>query len=163
MKLIAIIIAISVAVLLGSLLYHAKASHNGSAPGLSDNKLSECPDKPNCVNSEYTADPNQYIAPIQVTDVEQAMSTANAVINDMGGSVTVADANYLASIFTSAIFRFIDDFEVRLDRDTGLLHLRSGARLGYSDLNKNRERAQEFAAAFQSAQPAPEPATETSD
>ena len=151
MKVIAIILAVSVAVILGSLLYQTQQSHSGSAPGLSDNMLSECPDKPNCVCSEYRDDPNQYIPAIQLADMNSAMDTARAVIDSMGGSVTLVDGDYLASTFTSKVFRFVDDFELRLDREASELQIRSGARLGYSDMDANRHRAEQFRAAFQAA------------
>jgi uncharacterized protein (DUF1499 family) len=40
------------------------------------------------------------------------------------------------------MFGFVDDFECLIDRNAGLIHVRSGARVGYSDMNVNRERVE---------------------
>jgi uncharacterized protein (DUF1499 family) len=36
----------------------------------------------------------------------------------------------------------VDDLELRFDPEKQLLHIRSASRVGYSDLNVNRERAE---------------------
>lgn len=48
--------------------------------------------------------------------------------------------NYLHAVFTSLVFRFQDDVEFSADGDSGLLHFRSAARLGYFDFGANRKR-----------------------
>lgn len=48
--------------------------------------------------------------------------------------------NYLHAVFRSLVFRFPDDVEFLADGDSGLLHFRSAARLGYYDFGANRRR-----------------------
>jgi uncharacterized protein (DUF1499 family) len=117
----------------------------GAAPGLVDGMLSKCPNKPNCVCSEYK-DESHYISPVEFpqdssTDV---VSLVKNTIRDMGGSIEVETADYIAATFTSKIFKFVDDFEVRIDSVRKLIHIRSASRIGYSDLNVNLKRTESF-------------------
>lgn len=54
------------------------------------------------------------------------------------------DSDYLHAVFTSRIFRFKDDLELRMDRENRIIHLRSASRTGYSDFGVNRKRAEQF-------------------
>ncbi len=47
---------------------------------------------------------------------------------------------YLAATFSSSFFGFIDDVEFRVDTQNQLIHIRSAARLGYSDFGVNKKR-----------------------
>jgi uncharacterized protein (DUF1499 family) len=49
---------------------------------------------------------------------------------------------YIHAEFASAIFGFVDDVEFWFDESTKLIHVRSAARLGYSDLGVNRKRVE---------------------
>jgi uncharacterized protein (DUF1499 family) len=68
----------------------------------------------------------------------------------MGGKIITDDGGYLHATFTSRIFRFVDDLELRLDGENGIIHLRSASRTGYSDFGVNRKRAEQFQALFRS-------------
>ncbi len=61
-------------------------------------------------------------------------------VREMGGSIQVENDSYLAATFTSSIFRFVDDLEIRVDSDQKMIHLRSASRVGHSDRGVNRER-----------------------
>lgn len=39
-----------------------------------------------------------------------------------------------------SLLGFVDDFELLLDADAGMVHVRSAARLGYQDFDVNRNR-----------------------
>ena len=41
---------------------------------------------------------------------------------------------------TSLIFRFVDDVNVILDKQSGFIHIRSASRMGHSDFGVNRKR-----------------------
>jgi uncharacterized protein (DUF1499 family) len=43
---------------------------------------------------------------------------------------------------TSLVFRFVDDINVILDADAGLIHIRSASRVGYGDFGVNRKRVE---------------------
>ncbi|TVO77932.1 MAG: DUF1499 domain-containing protein [Sedimenticola selenatireducens] len=118
--------------------------------GLTDGILSQCPDKANCVCSEHMNDSRHYVEPISFTQNSPAytLSLLHEVIQELGGTVQATSENYLAATFTSAIFRFVDDLEVRLDLADNVIHIRSASRVGYSDLGVNKKRVESLRALF---------------
>ena len=70
------------------------------------------------------------------------------IIREMGGQIQEESNNYLAAVFSSKIFGFVDDFEIRLDFNNALLHLRSASRVGYRDRGVNKKRSEEFKQRF---------------
>ena len=115
-----------------------------SAPpaGMINGQLTQCPEKPNCVCSEYQDDTAHAIAPIQIPEGEEdkALPVIKETILELGGVIQNESETYLASTFTSKFFRFTDDVEIRLDSAEGLLHIRSASRAGYSDMGANQAR-----------------------
>ncbi len=109
-------------------------------------KSSPCPDKPNCINSEYADDKAHYLPPLDypATAEDKVMPLAKKVIQQMGGQIQTQDRHFLAATFTSSIFRFVDDFEVRQDSSSQQLHIRSASRTGYSDFGVNKRRVKTF-------------------
>jgi uncharacterized protein (DUF1499 family) len=58
--------------------------------------------------------------------------------------VTIIQATdrYIHVICKSRIFGFIDDLELKLDQQTGMIAVRSASRAGYFDLGVNRRRVE---------------------
>lgn len=114
--------------------------------GLLDGKLRPCPvGSQNCVASE-TPEPARHVDSIRLhVDPSLALERIASVIGEMPRAkvVTRNDA-YLHAEFTSLIFRFVDDLELRLDRDTSTVHVRSASRVGKGDLGVNRRRVEEL-------------------
>ena len=108
--------------------------------------LSRCSEKPNCVCSEYTADKSHYIEPVSdVHNVEkEAMAKVASTIQKMNGNIQNTTDNYIAATFTSSIFGFVDDLEIRIDPNQGVMHIRSASRVGYGDGGVNRKRVALF-------------------
>ena len=120
----------------------ALLSKSGHPPGLIDNKLAACSNKPNCVCTEYKADEKHFVPAITVpSNHHDILASVKTVIELQGGKITNEKKNYLAATFSSKFFGFVDDFEIRFDPEHNLLHLRSSARVGYSDMGVNRQRA----------------------
>ena len=117
-------------------------SQSGQANGLVEGKLTKCTDKPNCACSEFEADVDHYVEPIGISasTASKALSRIKNSIREMGGSIQVEKGNYVAASFTSSIFRFVDDLEIRVDTDQKMIHLRSASRVGHSDRGVNRKR-----------------------
>lgn len=119
-------------------------SKSKDAIGLINGQLSKCPDTPNCVCSEYAAHTGHYISPITMSENTKSTSDTflvlKALILDMGGNIQLENKNYISATFTSAIFRFIDDLEIRVDSDKNIIHLRSASRVGRGDMGVNKER-----------------------
>ena len=68
----------------------------------------------------------------------------------MGGSIQAEETDYLAATFTSSVFRFVDDLELRIDADQKTIHLRSASRVGHGDGGANRKRVELLKNSFQS-------------
>lgn len=119
----------------------ACASGSADGPGLREGRLRPCPPKPNCVCSEMT-DAAHLVQPVALTaeDWERIRELARRAVAELGGRVERVDENYLWATFRSRIFRFVDDLELRFDEAEKVVHLRSAARLGYSDFGVNRKR-----------------------
>lgn len=127
----------------------ACSSRQPTAIGLADGQLHPCPDSPNCVCSEQ---PNSaaFIAPLPFKGAaDSSWERAKAGIKATGGIVQRQDAAYLWATYTTNIFRFVDDVELRLDGEQGVIHLRSASRVGYSDLGMNRKRMEALRAYYQ--------------
>jgi len=66
------------------------------------------------------------------------------VIREMGGTIHIAKNNYVAATFRSRIFRFVDDFEIRIDPVQKVIHVRSASRVGKGDMGVNKKRVELF-------------------
>jgi len=117
MKTVFIVLSILIVAFIVLLFNFRAISKAGEASGLVEGMLSKCPNKPNCVCSEQKDDAKHYIDPIIIP-------------------------NYLAATFTSAIFRFVDDLEIRIDSTQKVIHIRSASRVGYSDMGVNKKRTE---------------------
>lgn len=103
--------------------------------GEQNGRLAPCPDSPNCVSS-YEEDETHGIAPLQAD-----LATIESVILQMDRTnIVEMRGNYLYAEFTSRIMGYVDDVEFLHDPQSGLTHVRSASRLGYSDLGANRNR-----------------------
>jgi uncharacterized protein (DUF1499 family) len=142
-KLLIIIASISLLVIIALFIF-GYMSHSGKAHGLVDGRLKQCPDKPNCVSSEFVSDAKHYIEPLVYSagEAERVMPRLKTIIGEMGGSIQVEETDYLAATFTSSVFRFVDDLEIRIDADQKIIHLRSASRVGHGDGGANRKRVE---------------------
>jgi uncharacterized protein (DUF1499 family) len=117
--------------------------------GLAEAKLRPCPDSPNCVVSEH-AMPASRIDPLSFKGSPGGAWTAlRSAVEQAGGVIREDRDGYLWAIFTSRIFRFVDDVEFRMDAARGVIHARSASRAGYSDFGVNRKRVEKLRDAFE--------------
>ena len=118
------------------------ASRDGGPPGLLNGRLAPCPQTPNCVCSECSQEA-AFVMPMACEGEPNASwALAQMAIIDLGGSIEEVDNDYLAATFQTPLFHFTDDVELRLDRQSGVVHVRSASRVGRSDLGTNRERVE---------------------
>lgn len=119
----------------------------GESPdlGIIEGHLSPCPSSPNCVVSQG-ADESHTIAPITYTSDRQAVR--DVLVQVLGvvprTEVIVQTEDYVRAKSTSRLMGFVDDLEFYLPADTPVIHLRSAARLGESDLGVNRRRLEQI-------------------
>ena len=111
--------------------------------------LALCPSRPNCVSS-LAADKARRMPPIAFTGpVAAAQERLLRVIRLIPRSEIVKDEpGYLAVIFLSRFFGFIDEAEFAFDLKGGVINFRSGARSGYYDFGVNRARLEKIRESF---------------
>lgn len=115
--------------------------------------LAPCPTSPNCVSSlEPESDHEHYIAPFRFTGDPAAawQRLKAAVLTEKRVTVVAEQANYLNAEMRSLLFRFTDDVEFSLHTGSGVIHVRSASRKGYSDFGVNRKRVERIRTVFES-------------
>jgi uncharacterized protein (DUF1499 family) len=111
-------------------------------------RLSACPKSPNCVSSESDITSSR-VEPLTFKGPpEKAWNDLKETVREMGGKIEGEHDGYLWATFTSRIFRFVDDVELRMVSTDGIIHVRSGSRVGYSDLGVNRRRVEKLRTLF---------------
>lgn len=111
--------------------------------GVKDGKLTDCPNTPNCVNSQ-SENSQSKIAPLTYNSSrEEAKAKLKQVIEEMERTTLVTESeDYLYAEFQSKLMGFVDDVEFYLDDANKVIHVRSASRLGKSDLGVNRKRVE---------------------
>lgn len=145
----------------------ARASQQPVEVGLADGRLRPCPRKPNCVCSEPGTDEEHAIAPLRFDCAPDVAfrSLVDFVATESNAKLLRATDDYAHAVYWTAFFHFADDVELRLDREAGVVHVRSAARIGHSDLGQNRRRIESLRARWRPPAPAEpvEPAAPASD
>lgn len=104
-------------------------------------RMQPCPASPNCVSS-LTEIPSKYIQPLRSQN--EAGLLIDAIVGllqqDASFSIVVNEAGYVRAEARTRLFRFVDDLEFQIRLNSGYVDIRSGSRMGFSDLGKNRRR-----------------------
>jgi uncharacterized protein (DUF1499 family) len=116
--------------------------------GVKGGNLAPCPSSPNCVASQ-AVDQGHRIEPLGFNDdPDLAFARLKRILSLRGDTTLIeGDESYLRVEFRTRL-GFVDDGEFLLDRERRVIHLRSAARLGYSDLGKNRSRLEDIRREF---------------
>jgi uncharacterized protein (DUF1499 family) len=124
--------------------------------GITDGKLSPCPDSPNCVSSQ-SSDKRHFIEPLRYEGTKhEAMERLIDVIQGMKRCrIITMDDHYIHAEFTSAFFRFVDDVEFYFDSEAKVIHMRSASRTGNSDFGVNRQRMEKVRSLFNNSVSSP--------
>lgn len=131
----------------------------GRAPGdlgLTDGKFKPPSGTDNSVSSQAGLWPGHpqreaaAMAPLAlVGDGPATMQRLHDTVAAMPGARIVAfDGEYLRTEFTTPWMKFTDDAEFWLDRDAGVVQVRSASRLGQRDFGANRRRVEAIRAAM---------------
>ena len=112
-------------------------------------QLVSCPETPNCVSS-LSRDENAYIIPLTyVGSPEIAQSVLITALEELPRTVVVqVEDGYVRAESRSATMRFVDDLEFVFENGSGIINVRSAARLGKSDLGVNRARIERLREIF---------------
>ena len=143
MKVLKFLVSAIVVLALGGVVgffFLGQSSQSGTAPGLADGRLSPCPEAPNCVSSEAGTAPEKQVDSFALDQWDALPGAISAI----GGTITTNEDGYIAAEFSSDIFGFVDDLEVR--RGENGVEVRSGSRVGYSDAGVNAARVAQLRA-----------------
>ncbi|MBA7533940.1 hypothetical protein ES705_26186 [subsurface metagenome] len=119
--------------------------------GIIDGKFHPCPKSPNCVSTQST-DEKHRMEPIQYSStVDEAKGKIKNIITSFKRTKLITETeNYLHFEFRTATFKFVDDVEFYLDDKEKLIHFRSAARMGWSDMGVNRKRMRKIRELYKS-------------
>jgi len=140
-SIIIIILIISIVILF---IVLGNISKSGKAAGLLEGELRKCPDKPNCVCSEQKDDTDHLIDPIIIPQntAGDTLNILKETIIELGGEIKTDTGTYVSATFSSALFGFVDDLEIRIDSKQNVIHIRSASRVGYGDFGANMKRVE---------------------
>jgi uncharacterized protein (DUF1499 family) len=121
--------------------------------GSKNGRLAPVVNKPNNVSSQADVnDRAHYVAPLKFSgEAKVAFQKLLKLVQSQPRAVVdTQDGHYLHAEFRSPLMGFVDDVEFVLAPEQKLIHVRSAARLGYSDFGVNRKRAESLRAQFES-------------
>lgn len=105
-------------------------------------QLDPCPQSPNCVSSQALG-PDQQVAPFNFAGASEDALVALEALIEADPSARIVERRggiYVRAEYRSRWLRFVDDLELLADEEAGVIHVRSGARRGWSDFGVNRQR-----------------------
>ena len=119
----------------------------GTAPrlGVSDGRLAPCPSSPNCVSSR-SADARHRVEPLSLAgNVDAGWLALKEQVAALPRTRIVEQSPlYVRAECRSALFGFVDDLELLLDREAARIQVRSASRTGYGGMGVNRRRIEEL-------------------
>lgn len=132
-----------------ALLVAARIAKKPGTVGAHGGQLAHCPASPNCVSSLPDEDVSHRVDPIPAgSDADKTLARLEAALLAMPRTtVVVRRPGYLHAESRSAFFGFVDDVELLAERGANVIHVRSIARVGYSDFGVNRARIEDLRAA----------------
>lgn len=121
---------------------------SGSRPdnlGVVNSSLTACPDTPNCVSSD-SHDVEHYVPAFQLEQAADIVwEEIKAYIKQQSNMQIVFEkADYMHVESTSSLLGFVDDFELHLRQQEGIIAVRSASRLGHSDFGVNKQRVEDL-------------------
>lgn len=127
----------------------ARSAHSDANTILQGGQLPRCPPSPNCVCSDHH-DSEHHVPPFALlAPAEQAWEAVRQAVMQLPRTRIVAEGRgYLHAECRSAVFRFVDDLQLQLREQEGIIAVRSASRLGHSDFGVNRKRVETLRAAL---------------
>jgi uncharacterized protein (DUF1499 family) len=124
------------------------ATHATAGP----NRLSPCPDSPNCVSSLST-DSAHFIEPLRYAGnlAYARQKLIELLENSKRTRLIRVETDYIHAEFRSLIFNFVDDVEFYFSSEDRIIHVRSASRMGYYDFGVNRRRVERLRGTFENS------------
>ena len=140
-----------ITILILGLIAVTAAGCTGERPSLGLNSgggtLLPCPETPNCVSNDSTDEEHGIDPFVLAVPPDAAWKAVHEVLASMPRMVIIEDSgSYLHAEQTSRLMRYVDDLELAVVADQGIIAVRSASRLGKSDLGVNRERVEKLRA-----------------
>lgn len=133
---------------IGSMMIFSCAGQRPENLGVTDGRLTNCPSKPNCVNSQAADEKHAIVAFRYQDNKEAALKRLKKSIASLERiSLVTEKKNYLHFECKSKIMGFIDDMEFFFPEEK-IIHVRSASRLGYTDFGTNRNRVEQIRKQF---------------
>lgn len=109
--------------------------------GTMEDKLTPCPDSPNCVSTQ-SEEKRHAMKPLPYLQTREASrEKILGILKDMKRTKMIKLTEFYIHVeCRTALFRFVDDVEFFLDETTRGIHFRSASRVGYYDFGMNRRR-----------------------
>lgn len=122
-------------------LYNVRPTDLGVNNGL----LKACPSQPNCVSSQLDRADKNFIAPIIYNGNRKEVQLAieSYLLAQGNTQVVSSELGYVHLEVKSKLIGYIDDVEFYLPEADSAVHVRSASRVGYSDLEVNRQRIEQ--------------------
>ena len=151
-RIIMIVIGLGVLAAIGAAFTYWRAHSIPAPESVGTGDLAPCPDTPNCVSSQATSDA-QRVEPLTYTDTPaEARERLQTVLSEQPRSEIITQTDtYIHAVFRSPTMGFPDDVEFVFDDESGVIHVRSAARMGRDDLGVNRQRVQTIREQFEGA------------
>jgi uncharacterized protein (DUF1499 family) len=117
--------------------------------GVVNGRLAPCPESPNCVSTYETDAVHGIEAMVYAGETAVAQEKIITIIQAMPNSTLITnEPSYIYAEFRSPTMGFIDDVEFYFDEERGFIQFRSASRLGYGDMNANRNRMEKIRNAY---------------
>lgn len=127
----------------GALLLAACQGGRPSDLGVTAARLAPCPASPNCVSSEQGHGKRSVAPFVLAVSPGRAWPTVVQAARELPGARVVEQTDtYLHAECRSRVFGFVDDLELYLRADAGVVSVRSASRIGYWDLGANLRRVE---------------------
>ncbi|GAB3481160.1 DUF1499 domain-containing protein [Marinomonas epiphytica] len=113
--------------------------------GVNDGLMKVCPSQPNCVSSQSDRTDPHFIEPIIYNgDRKEVQLAIESFLLAQGNAQIVSSSlGYVHLEIKSKLMGYIDDVEFYLPEADSAVHVRSASRVGYSDLEVNRQRVEQ--------------------
>ncbi len=141
--------AVSVVLLLTTLSLSSCAGKRPVNLGITDMSFAACPSSPNCVSSD-SFDTEHKIRPLEFNALPEDVwaGVREYIVAQPRSRIISETPGYIHAEFASLIFGFVDDLEIHLRADEGIIAIRSASRSGYSDFGVNRTRVEKLRTAL---------------
>lgn len=121
---------------------------SGSRPdnlGVVNSKLAACPESPNCVSSDSEGE-SHYVPAFKLEASPERVwnEIKRYLLAQRNMEIITETSDYLYVESTSTLMRFVDDFELHLREQDGIIAIRSASRLGKSDFGVNKKRVDDL-------------------